>query len=180
MSRKPATLFTVCFCRRSYYRLVSFLRQYLLAVQSFTRLPVTGTFAQRAGSSSETQRASAAHYPGVGWLVAALNVFVRDIKAPQSIEQARIAAAQQAQVLDKAQKQFTIDSVNARAQVMTAQASAEAKRLEAASYATNPALLQLEIAKANAEGLARACAGPQVTTCVIGGTTADIGMLRRP
>jgi len=48
---------------------VSFLRQYLLAVQSFTRLPVTGTFAQRAGSSSETQRASAAHYPGVGWLV---------------------------------------------------------------------------------------------------------------
>ena len=108
------------------------------------------------------------------------NVFVRDIKAPQSIEQARIAAAQQAQVLDKAQKQFTIDSVNARAQVMTAQASAEAKRLEAASYATNPALLQLEIAKANAEGLARACAGPQVTTCVIGGTTADIGMLRRP
>ena len=52
--------------------------------------------------------------------------------------------------------------------------------LEAASYATNPALLQLEIAKANAEGLARACAGPQVTTCVIGGTTADIGMLRRP
>ena len=108
------------------------------------------------------------------------NVFVRDIKAPQAIEQARIAAAQQAQVLDKAQKQFTIDSVNARAQVMTAQASAEAKRLEAASYATNPALLQLEIAKANAEGLARACAGPQVTTCVIGGTTADIGMLRRP
>ena len=108
------------------------------------------------------------------------NVFVRDIKAPQSIEQARIAAAQQAQVLDKAQKQFTIDSVNARAQVMTAQASAEAKRLEAASYATNPALLQLEIAKANADGLARACAGPAVTTCVIGGTTADIGMLRRP
>lgn len=108
------------------------------------------------------------------------NVFVRDIKAPQSIEQARIAAAQQAQVLDKAQKQFTIDSVNARAQVMSAQASAEAKRLEAASYATNPALLQLEIAKAQAEGLARACAGPAISTCVIGGTTADIGMLRRP
>lgn len=107
-------------------------------------------------------------------------VFVRDIKVPAQIEQARIQAAQQAQVLDKAQKQFTIDSVNARAQVMTAQASAEAKRLEAASYATNPALLQLEIAKANAEGLARACAGPAVTTCVIGGTTADIGMLRRP
>jgi adenosylcobinamide-GDP ribazoletransferase len=48
---------------------VSFLRQYLLAVQCFTRLPVTGTLAQWAGSSPETLRASAAHYPGVGWLV---------------------------------------------------------------------------------------------------------------
>jgi adenosylcobinamide-GDP ribazoletransferase len=48
---------------------VSFLRQYLLAVQSFTRLPVTGTLAQWTGSNAETLRASAAHYPGVGWLV---------------------------------------------------------------------------------------------------------------
>ncbi|MDP3761722.1 MAG: adenosylcobinamide-GDP ribazoletransferase [Ramlibacter sp.] len=48
---------------------MSFLRQYLLAVQSFTRLPVTGTLAQWAGSGPETARASAAHYPGVGWLV---------------------------------------------------------------------------------------------------------------
>jgi adenosylcobinamide-GDP ribazoletransferase len=69
MSRKQPTLFTDCFCRRSYHRLVSFLRQYLLAVQSFTRLPVTGTLAQWAGSNPETLRASAAHYPGVGWLV---------------------------------------------------------------------------------------------------------------
>ncbi len=69
MSKKRATLFTDCFCRRSYYRVVSFLRQYLLAVQSFTRLPVTGTLAQWAGSGTDTLRASAAHYPGVGWLV---------------------------------------------------------------------------------------------------------------
>lgn len=48
---------------------MSFLRHYLLAVQSFTRLPVTGPLAHWAGSSSETTRASAAHYPGVGWLV---------------------------------------------------------------------------------------------------------------
>jgi adenosylcobinamide-GDP ribazoletransferase len=48
---------------------MSFLRHYLLAVQSFTRLPVTGTLAQWAGSSADTTHASAAHYPGVGWLV---------------------------------------------------------------------------------------------------------------
>jgi hypothetical protein len=98
-------------------------------------------------------------------------VFVRDIKVPAQIEQARIQAAQQAQVLDKALKQFTIDSVNARAVVIAAQASSEATRLSAQSYITNPKLLELEIAKAYAEGLKEACKGVQ--TCVIGGTIMD-------
>jgi adenosylcobinamide-GDP ribazoletransferase len=48
---------------------MSFLRQYLFAVQSFTRLPVTGPLAQWMGAEPETTRASAAHFPGVGWLV---------------------------------------------------------------------------------------------------------------
>jgi adenosylcobinamide-GDP ribazoletransferase len=48
---------------------MGFLRQYLFAVQSFTRLPVTGTLAQWLGTSPEAARASAAHFPGVGWLV---------------------------------------------------------------------------------------------------------------
>jgi adenosylcobinamide-GDP ribazoletransferase len=48
---------------------VSFLRQYLAAVQFFTRVPVTGTLAQWVGSSPANTRASAAHFPGVGWLV---------------------------------------------------------------------------------------------------------------
>ena len=96
---------------------------------------------------------------------------MRDIKVPQQIEQARIQAAQQAQVLDKALKQFTIDSVNARAVVIAAQASSEATRLSAQSYITNPKLLELEIAKAYADGLKEACKGVQ--TCVIGGTIMD-------
>jgi adenosylcobinamide-GDP ribazoletransferase len=48
---------------------VSFLRQYLFAVQSFTRVPVTGTLAQWVGTDPNLLRASAAHFPGVGWLV---------------------------------------------------------------------------------------------------------------
>jgi adenosylcobinamide-GDP ribazoletransferase len=47
---------------------VEFLRQYLVAVQFFTRVPVTGTLAQWTGHSPEMLRASAAHFPGVGWL----------------------------------------------------------------------------------------------------------------
>lgn len=51
---------------------MSFLRQYLIAVQFFTRMPVTGALAQWAGLSPEMLRASAAHFPGVGWLVGLL------------------------------------------------------------------------------------------------------------
>ncbi|MBX9834658.1 MAG: adenosylcobinamide-GDP ribazoletransferase, partial [Burkholderiaceae bacterium] len=48
------------------------VRHYLLAVQFFTRLPVTGRLADWVGYSPAMLRASAAHFPGVGWLVAAL------------------------------------------------------------------------------------------------------------
>ncbi len=50
-------------------RAAAFLRHYLLAVQFFTRLPVTGALAQWVGFSPAMLRASAAHFPGVGWLV---------------------------------------------------------------------------------------------------------------
>lgn len=52
-----------------YHERVSFLRQYLLAVQFFTRVPVTGALGQWAGFSPDLLRASAAHFPGVGLLV---------------------------------------------------------------------------------------------------------------
>lgn len=47
------------------------LRHYLLALQFFTRVPVTGRLAAWVGYSPQMLRASAAHYPGVGWLVGA-------------------------------------------------------------------------------------------------------------
>jgi adenosylcobinamide-GDP ribazoletransferase len=49
--------------------LQQFLRHYLLAVQYFTRLPVQGPLAGWVGFSPDMLRASAAHFPGVGWLV---------------------------------------------------------------------------------------------------------------
>jgi adenosylcobinamide-GDP ribazoletransferase len=51
---------------------VSFLRQYLVAVQFFTRMPVTSALAQWPEASPDALRASAAHFPGVGWLVGLL------------------------------------------------------------------------------------------------------------
>lgn len=49
-----------------------FLRHYLLALQFFTRIPVNGRLAAWVGYSSAMLRASAGHFPGVGWLVGAL------------------------------------------------------------------------------------------------------------
>lgn len=48
------------------------LRHFLLAVQFFTRIPITGGLAQWVGYSPAMVRASAAHFPGVGWVVGAL------------------------------------------------------------------------------------------------------------
>ena len=46
------------------------LRHYLLAVQFFTRIPITGRLADWVGFSPTLLRASSAHFPGVGLLVA--------------------------------------------------------------------------------------------------------------
>ncbi len=48
------------------------LRHYLLSVQFFTRIPVTGALAAWVGYSPTLLRASAGHFPGVGALVGAL------------------------------------------------------------------------------------------------------------
>lgn len=52
--------------------MAAFLRHYLLAIQFFTRIPVTGRLAAWVGFSPAMLRASAAHFPGVGVLVGAL------------------------------------------------------------------------------------------------------------
>ena len=52
--------------------LTQFIRHYLLAVQFFTCIPVTGRLAQWVGYSPKQLRASAAHFPGVGMLVGAI------------------------------------------------------------------------------------------------------------
>ncbi len=48
------------------------VRHFLLALQFFTRVPVTGRLADWVGFSPAMLRSSAAHFPGVGWLVGAV------------------------------------------------------------------------------------------------------------
>lgn len=56
--------------------MTNFIRQYLLAIQFFTRIPVTGRLAGWVGFSPELLRASAAHFPGVGMVVGAAGAAV--------------------------------------------------------------------------------------------------------
>ena len=48
------------------------VRHFLLALQFFTRIPVTGRLAQWVGYSPAMLRAAAAHFPAVGWVVGAI------------------------------------------------------------------------------------------------------------
>jgi adenosylcobinamide-GDP ribazoletransferase len=52
------------------------IREYLLAVQFFTRIPITGRLAGWVGYSPEMLRASAAHFPGIGVVVGAVGAAV--------------------------------------------------------------------------------------------------------
>jgi adenosylcobinamide-GDP ribazoletransferase len=52
--------------------MIHLVRQYLLAIQFFTRIPITGRLAGWVGYSPELLRASAAHFPGIGVVVGAV------------------------------------------------------------------------------------------------------------
>lgn len=52
--------------------MTQFVRHYLLSLQFFTRIPVTGRLAEWVGFSPAMLRASAGHFPGVGVLVGLL------------------------------------------------------------------------------------------------------------
>ena len=51
---------------------MQFVRHFLLALQYFTRIPLPRGVAQWVGFNALMQRASLAHFPGVGCLVGAL------------------------------------------------------------------------------------------------------------
>ena len=52
--------------------MLQLVRQFLTAVQFFTRIPITGRLADWVGFSPELLRASAGHFPGVGLVVGAV------------------------------------------------------------------------------------------------------------
>lgn len=63
------------------------LRHFLLAIQYFTRIPITGSLATWVGFSPELLSKSAGHFPGVGFLVgslSALSLWGSDFLFPDS------------------------------------------------------------------------------------------------
>src|SRR5688572_13967236 len=56
--------------------IVKFIRHYILAIQFFTRIPIGRRMADWAGFDQTMLRASAAHLPGVGWIVGMLTALI--------------------------------------------------------------------------------------------------------
>ncbi len=69
------------------------LRHFLLALQFFTRIPVTGALANWVGYSPAMLRESAGHFPGVGWVVGAVGALVFGLALKLLPGQAGIFAA---------------------------------------------------------------------------------------
>lgn len=136
------------------------------ALNSFTIDEVFSDQRERVESAVEE-----AIQRSVGNRAIIVNAFLRNLQAPQAIEQARIAATRQEQRLQEARRQFQIDSVDAEATRVTAEAEAYRREVEAVAYNSNPELLQLRTAEAMANGLAQACGNAQ--TCIIGGNVVD-------
>lgn len=89
-------------------------------------------------------------------------IFLRGIHLPEAIANARTRIQAQETALKEAQNQRAVAEAQSEADIAKARGEAESNRLRAQSYAQNPAVLQLEIAKA----LQNVCA--QATTCVLG------------
>lgn len=169
----PATIYQVYLDKRSPEQVEievtnSVRAGYRAAIGKFS---VAELFSQREQFSDSVK---AAVQRRIGHRAIITNIFIRNIQVPPVIEQARIAAAQQAQVLDKALKQQGIAEANAKATIAQAEGDAKANQLRAQSYSSNPKLLDLEIAKAKAEGMASVCS--KSSTCIIGGSIADTWM----
>ena len=75
--------------------MLTFVRHYLLALQFFSRVPITGRLASWVGYSPAMLRASAAHFPGIGWLVGAIcggSAVLLPLALPQTPMSAMVAA----------------------------------------------------------------------------------------
>lgn len=100
-----------------------------------------------------------------------VTIYLKDLQPPQQIAQARITAARKESELQSAERQKSIDSVNAMSVVLKAEAEAKRQELEARAMAVSPEVLKLRAAQAMAAGMKDICKGTQ--TCIIGGNVLD-------
>jgi regulator of protease activity HflC (stomatin/prohibitin superfamily) len=89
-------------------------------------------------------------------------------RRPSADARERIIIADGRAPAGQRKNQQTIAEAQAASKIAEARGEAEATKLRAESYSTNRQLLDLEIAREQA----KVCQG--VTTCVIGGSTADL------
>lgn len=168
--------------KRDHYYVVQELQN---AVRSgfrdaMTTVTVADLFSEKRAEFDEAVRTAIQRQ--MGPYVRIDKVYLRDIKVPKAITEARIAAVEQQSImekqrqqylveLEKVRKQSEVDSINARRTVMNARAAAEKTELENRALAQSPEVLRLRAIEAQAKAMAGICG--QSSTCIIGGNVVD-------
>lgn len=153
----------------AYTQMINAVREAIGAVT--TQRSISDVFGAGRATFGDSIRAFAQRKAGNS--IHIKSIFINNLHAPPAIEKARIAASVKDQERDAAIKQLQVDSAGAAGVVIKAKAEAEAASLNAQALEKSPAVLQLKMAEAMASGLANACSGAGVQTCIIGGNVID-------
>lgn len=108
----------------------------------------------------------------LGDIAEVAEVYVRNVGLPEQITAQQLARIQAQRERDTAIDIFKRDSINAFNREYQAQVDASIRELQARVYDESPAQLSLDIAKTQAEALAKIFATCQ-SQCIIGGSVAD-------
>lgn len=106
-----------------------FLRHFFIALQFFTRIPVTGRLADWVGFSPALLRASAAHFPGVGWVVGEVGHPVVERRPRDGVPGLQLPAAE---------VHFIQAGIDGRGRQIGAQATQFARQLLRTAQARHP------------------------------------------
>lgn len=98
-------------------------------------------------------------------------VYIRSVQIPPNIQALWTQTIAMSAEQQKARAAYVTDSLNARRTVIIAEAAARKTELETRALATSPAVLQLRMAEAMAQGLAQVCG--KASTCIVGGSVMD-------
>jgi hypothetical protein len=114
----------------------------------------------------------------LGSLTHVTRVYLTDMDLPPVVEEARQKVYEQGIAEQQALKQRRIDSLNNVTKLQNSETAMRVQDMRGRTYENNPVLADLEVKKANAEAMAKICAG--TSTCILGSSVLEsMGLTKR-